>query len=43
MQLKIERKAGEAALNVMTQNVAARLDSKTSKRAFNNYLLSDGS
>jgi len=30
-QLKIERKAGDAALLSMTQNVAARLDVKTKK------------
>lgn len=30
-ELKIERKAGESAIGVMTQNVAARLDAKSTK------------
>jgi transcription initiation factor TFIIH subunit 1 len=33
-QLKIERKSGDAALLSMTQNVAARLDTKTNKSDF---------
>ncbi len=33
LQLRIERKAGDAALVSMTQNVASRLDVKQRKRA----------
>jgi transcription initiation factor TFIIH subunit 1 len=31
LQLKIDRKSGDAALLSMTQNVAARLETKTKK------------
>jgi hypothetical protein len=34
MQLRIERKAGDAALLSMTQNVAARLDVKSKRSLF---------